>query len=259
MIDPRTELSWSDGVAIITLRRSDKLNALDTPMIESLAAISDEIDANHSARAAIITGEGKAFSAGGDIKAWAAMKPHEFGFDWIRKGHRAFTRLAELRVPLIAALNGHALGGGFELAATADFRIASNTAKIGMPETSLGMIPGWSGTQRLVNRFGAQVVRRMVLAGEIFLAPEALSLGLIDHIVEPDAVLERAKSYAQQIAARGPAANQTAKLLIATASGEGVAQAAETVASILAANSGDLRDGVQAFSERQAPQFKGSW
>lgn len=156
-----------DGhIAIMTVSRPEKRNALDLNMLSALMASADEVEANNAVRVAILTGEGQGFSAGGDIKAWGGMQPQEFGHGWVRHGHRVFERLATLRVPLIAALNGHALGGGLELAGIADIRIAEEQIKIGLPETSLGMVPGWSGTQRLVKRFGAQPVRRMALGGE---------------------------------------------------------------------------------------------
>ena len=259
MRDPRVALTWEDSVALITIYRPEKLNALDLEMLRALEDACDEIESNHDARAAVITGEGKAFSTGGDIKAWADMQPHEFGFDWVRVGHRVFSRLAELRVPLIAALTGHALGGGFELAATADIRIAEPQARIGMPETNLGMIPGWSGTQRLTTRFGAQVVRRMVLGGEIFSGEQALALGLVDNVVDTGHALEQAMAYAQRVAARGPAAIQSAKLLISAAASEASGAAIETVASILAAKTADLREGVDAFANKRPPNFKGGW
>ena len=108
MSDPRVALTWEGPVALITIYRPEKLNALDLDMLASLDDACVEIEGNHAARAAVITGEGKAFSTGGDIKAWASLLPHEFGFDWVRVGNRVFNRMAELRVPLIAALSGHA-------------------------------------------------------------------------------------------------------------------------------------------------------
>jgi enoyl-CoA hydratase/carnithine racemase len=259
MPDPRVALSWEGPVALITIYRPDKLNALDLDMLASLDDACAEIEGNHAARAAVITGEGKAFSTGGDIKAWSALLPHEFGFDWVRVGNRVFNRMAELRVPLIAALGGHALGGGLELAATADIRIAEPQARLGMPETGLGMVPGWSGTQRLVRRFGAQLVRRMVLGGEVFSGDEALALGLVDDVVDTGHALEAAMAYAARVAERGPAAVQTAKLMIAAASGEAPEMAIDTIASILAAKTADLREGVDAFGSKRPPAFKGEW
>ncbi len=200
-------------------------------------------------RVAILTGEGKAFSAGGDIKAWGGMEPQEFGHAWVRYGHRVFERLATLRVPLIAAMNGHALGGGLELAGTADIHIVERQAKIGLPETSLGMIPGWSGTQRLVRRFEAQIVRRMVLGGEMFTADEALSHGLVDHVVETGEALQAALAYAARWPNRGPAALEISKLMLSVANGEDNGTAVEALGSILAAKTGDLKEGVRSFTE----------
>ncbi len=259
MSDPRIALTREGPVAVVTIARPDKLNAFDIDMLDALDAACTQIERDHAVRAVVITGEGKAFSAGGDIKAWAAMAPQEFGFDWVRFGHRVFARLAELRVPVVAALNGHALGGGLELAACADIRIAEKQVKLGLPETGLGMVPGWSGTQRLVQRFGAQVVRRMALGGEIFTAAEALPLGLVDQLAEAGTAREAALAYAQRIAARGPTAVQVVKLMLASATGESSGTAVETIASILVAKTGDLKEGVAAFADKRAPNFKGEW
>ena len=159
------DLRFEGPLARLTLKRADKLNALDRAMIDALADAARAIDASPDARVAILSGEGKAFCAGGDIAAWGGLPPLEMWRDWTRAGHRAFEALARLRVPLIAALTGHAFGGGLELAAVADIRIAESGIKLGLPEIGLGMAPGWSGTQRLVRRFGASVVRRMALTG----------------------------------------------------------------------------------------------
>lgn len=249
-----------DGpIAVLTVSRPDKLNALDIDMLKALDAACDVVETNAVVRAAIITGEGKAFSAGGDIKAWGGMKPEEFGHQWVRFGHRVFERLATLRTPLIAALNGHALGGGLELAACADIRIAESHIRIGLPETGLGMVPGWSGTQRLVKRFGARIVRRMVLGGEMFSAEEGRANGLVDRVVETGTSLAEARTYAARVATRGPAALEISKLMIAVANGEDNGAAVEALGSILAAKTGDLKEGVAAFSEKRQATFKGEW
>lgn len=249
-----------DGhIALMTVSRPEKLNALDLDMLKALGNAADEVEANRAVRVAILTGEGKGFSAGGDIKAWGGMEPQEFGHAWVRYGHRVFERLATLRVPLIAALNGHALGGGLELAGVADIRIAEEHIKVGLPETGLGMVPGWSGTQRLVKRFGAQVVRRMALGGEIFTAEEARNLGVVDAVTPSGNAVAAAKDYAQRVAARGPAALEIVKLLIASANGEDNGTAVEALGSILAAKTGDLKEGVASFSEKRPAQFKGEW
>ncbi|OLP57863.1 enoyl-CoA hydratase [Xaviernesmea oryzae] len=246
-------------IALLTLVRPEKLNALDLDMLKALQDAADAVEADGRVRVAILTGEGKGFSAGGDIKAWGGMRPEEFGHAWVRHGHRVFERLATLRMPLIAALNGHALGGGLELAGVADIRIAEEHIKIGLPETGLGMVPGWSGTQRLVKRFGAQAVRRMALGGEVFSAEQAHGLGLVDAVVPTGQAVQAAKDQAARIAARGPAANEIVKLMIASASGEDNGTAVEALGSILAAKTGDLKEGVAAFTEKRAAEFKGEW
>ena len=245
--------------AVLTVSRPEKLNALDLDMLKALGEAADEVEANAAVRVAIITGEGKGFSAGGDIKAWGGMRPEEFGHSWVRHGHRIFERLATLRVPLVAALNGHALGGGLELAGVADFRIAEEHIKIGLPETGLGMVPGWSGTQRLVKRFGAQVVRRMALGGEIFTAEQGLSLGIVDAVAPTGRGVDAAKDYAARIASRGPAALEVAKLMIACANDEDNGTAVEALGSILVAKTSDLKEGVAAFSQKRPAVFKGEW
>ena len=170
-MSPFVELVFEGPCARLTLKRPDKLNALDRPMIDALFDAARAIDASQETRVAILSGEGKAFCAGGDIAAWGGLPPLEMWRDWTRAGHRAFEALARLRVPLIVALTGHAFGGGLELAAVADIRIAESGIKLGLPEFGLGMAPGWSGTQRLVRRFGASVVRRMALDGRDVLRP----------------------------------------------------------------------------------------
>ncbi len=246
-------------IAIMTISRPEKLNALDLDMLMALAAAADDVEANSHVRVAILTGEGKGFSSGGDIRAWGGMRPEEFGHAWVRHGHRIFERLATLRVPLVAALNGHALGGGLELAGVADIRIAEEHIKIGLPETGLGMVPGWSGTQRLVKRFGAQVVRRMALGGEIFTAHQAEALGLVDAVTSQGNGVAAATEYAERIAARGPAALEVVKLMIACANGEDNGAAVEALGSILVAKTGDLKEGIASFTEKRPAEFKGEW
>uniref|UniRef100_UPI00261825B5 enoyl-CoA hydratase/isomerase family protein n=1 Tax=uncultured Rhizobium sp. TaxID=155567 RepID=UPI00261825B5 len=153
MASGTVRIDIEEHVAILTVSRPEKRNALDLDMLKALTDAADEVEANGQIRAAVLTGEGKGFSAGGDIKAWGGMRPEEFGHAWVRHGHRVFERLATLRMPLIAAINGDALGGGLELAGIADIRIAEEQIRLGLPETGLGMVPGWSGTQRLVKRF----------------------------------------------------------------------------------------------------------
>ena len=254
--DPRIVLKFDGHVATIIIARAEKLNALDAEMVEALERAADRVERSE-ARVAILTGTGeKAFCAGGDIEAWAANSPFEFGRAWVRHGHRAFDRLARLRQPLIAILNGHALGGGLEIAAVADFRIAESHIKLGQPETSLGIIPGWSGTQRTVRRFGPQLVRRMAILGEVFTAEQGLAHGLVDAVVPKGAGLSKAAEWAAKIAGRGPAATEITKALINAAEGEEVERPLEWLAGALAASTDDLKEGVAAFRAKRPPEFK---
>jgi len=257
MTDDRVDLSLDGPIARLTLRRADKLNALDRPMIIALARAVEAIEDARDVRVAILSGEGKAFCAGGDIAAWSGLPPLDMWRDWTRLGHRAFEALARLRVPLIAALTGHAFGGGLELAATADIRIAETGIRLGLPETGLAMAPGWSGTQRLVRRFGAQVVRRMALGGQMFEVEEALRLGLIDEAVRPGQALARASAIARDIAARGPVAVQIVKSMINAAEGEDADAPIEALAGALTATTRDLGEGVAAFRAKRPARFEG--
>jgi enoyl-CoA hydratase len=251
------DLSFEGACAHLTLKRPEKLNALDRQMIDALFEGARAIEAAPDAQVAILSGEGKAFCAGGDIAAWADLPPLEMWRDWTRAGHRAFEALARLRVPLIVALTGHAFGGGLELAAVGDIRIAESGIKLGLPESGLGMAPGWSETQRLVRRFGASVVRRMALTGAMLLAEEGLPLGLVDEVVAKGEGLTRANELAADIARRGPLAVQMVKAMINAAEGEDRDAPIEGLAGALSAYTEDLAEGVAAFRAGRSPTFSG--
>lgn len=257
MSDARLHLELADRVARLTIRRAAKQNALDVEMVDALVPLCRQIE-GAGAVALILTGEGeKAFCAGGDIDAWSDLPPEAFGQRWVRDGHMAFDALARLSCPVIAVLNGHCLGGGLELAACADLRIAEAHVKIGQPETGLGIIPGWSGTQRAVRRFGPQTVRRMALFGEVFKAEEALSLGLVDQVVPTGQGMQAANLVVARLNARSPQATALAKMLINAAEGEERERLLESLAGRLAAGSPDLAEGLAAFRTKRPPDFKG--
>jgi enoyl-CoA hydratase len=256
-VSPFVELNFEGSCAKLTLKRPDKLNALDRPMIDAMLEGARAIEASSEARVAILSGEGKAFCAGGDIAAWSGLPPLEMWRDWTRAGHRAFEALARLRIPLIVVLTGHAFGGGLELAAVGDIRIAESGIKLGLPESGLGMAPGWSGTQRLVRRFGSSVVRRMALTGAMFSAEEGLQLGLVDEVVAKGEGLSRAATLAVEVAKRGPIAVQMVKAMINAAEGEDSDAPIEGLAGALTAYTEDLVEGVAAFRAKRAPTFSG--
>jgi enoyl-CoA hydratase/carnithine racemase len=255
-VSPFVELTFEGPVARIA-RRPEKLSALDRDMIDALGEAARAVESSREARAAVLYGEGKAFCAGGDIAAWGGLPPLETWRDWTRAGHRAFEALARLRVPLIAALTGHAFGGGFELAAVADIRIAESGMKLDLPESGLGMAPGWSGTQRLVRRFGASIVRRMALTGQMFTAEEGLPLSLVDEVAPKGEALARAKKMAADVAKRGPVAVQIVKQMINAAEGEDRDAPIEGLADAFTAMTEDLAEDVVAFREKRSPQVNG--
>lgn len=243
------------AIALITLDRAAKRNALDRAMVEGLAKACRDVE-HSAARVAILTGAGdKSFSAGGDIAAWSADTPEEFGRFWVREGHLVFDALARLRQPVIAVLNGDCLGGGLELAACADYRIAERHGRFGQPETGLGIIPGWSGTQRTVRRFGAQVVRRMALFGEVFDAEAALELGLVDQVCDKGEGIATARAVAGELLSRSPQASELTKMLINVAEGEERERVLDAIAGQLAAGSRDLAKGLEAFRNKKKPEF----
>lgn len=256
MSDP-VRLDIAAGIATITLARPEKLNALDDVMVGLLGRFADAVDADRAVRAVILTAEGKAFCAGGDIVAWGGLSPLEMGQGWVRSGHRVFDKLARMKPPVIAAMNGHALGGGLELAVTADIRICEAQAKIGLPETGLGMIPGWSGTQRLVKRLGGQVARRLALTGEIVTAEQALTMGIVDQLVEKGGALAAAQAMAERICQRGPVANIVVKQLINAAEDEDNGAIMEALASSLVSYTDDVKEGVSAFQQKRTPTYRG--
>ena len=256
-MEARLDLVIAGGIAQLTIRRADKLNALDAAMVASLIPLCHQIEQS-KARVVILTGEGgKAFCAGGDIAAWSDWSAADFGRHWVRDGHGAFDALARLAQPVIAVLNGHALGGGLELAACADLRIAEAHVKLGQPETGLGIIPGWSGTQRAVRRFGAQTVRRMALFGEVFTADQALALGLVDQVVPTGTGMAAATAVATRLMERGGQATEITKMLINAAEGEERERVLEALAGALAAGSDELAEGLAAFREKRKPRFPG--
>lgn len=255
MSDPRVELSIDGHIARITLRRPEKLNAIDEDMIDALLQACRVIERS-DARIAILSGEGgKSFCAGGDIEAWSRLDAETFMRRWLRDGHGAFDALARLTVPLIAVLNGHALGGGLELAACADLRIAEAHVKIGQPEPGLGIIPGWSGTQRASRRFGTQLVRRMALFGEIYTAQEALALGLVDQVVATGEGAAAAEAAAARVLKRAPRATELTKMLINAAEGEERERVVETLAGAVAAASEELAEGLSAYKQKRPARF----
>lgn len=247
----------NDGpITHLKIQRPKKLNAFNAEMVQSLLGVCHQIEHQSESRVVILSGEGKAFSAGGDIAAWSGETPTNFGRHWVRDGHAAFDALARLRQPVIAVLDGHALGGGLELAACADYRIAERQIKLGQPETGLGIIPGWSGTQRAVRRFGGSVVRQMALFGAVFEAEEACKLGLVDQVVDEGQGLAVALEIANEILSRGSEATELTKMLINAAEGEETERVLEALAGTVAAASPELAKRLETFNQKRTNKKK---
>ena len=248
-----------DGhVAHVTLARAAKLNALTPAMLDELEAIARMLEADTEVRVVVLTGTGeKAFCVGADINEWAALQPLDMWRRWVRRGHQVFDQWARLRQPVIAALNGHAFGGGLELAITADIRIAADTAEFALPEASIGTCPGWSGSQRLVKLVGASHAKYMALSGLRISAARALASGLVHEVEAASTLAQRAAALAREIAAKAPVSLQLTKQLVNAAAGEDAGVVLEAMAGALAAGTQDGAEGVRSFREKRAPNYTG--
>ena len=251
-------LAIDGAVATVTLNRPEKLNALTMEMIDALSSIAARLDADRAVRCIILTGAGmRAFCVGADINAWSALEPLDMWRVWTKRGHQVFEQWARLRQPVIAAINGHALGGGLELAAAADLRIAPATAEFGLPEVSIATCPGWSGTQRLTSLIGPARVKYLALTGRRIAAQEALRIGLVQELAADEGVMRGAERLAREICALAPVCVQLTKQLIDAGSGAGLAHALEGLAGALAGTTQDAREGLASFRERRAPSYQG--
>jgi enoyl-CoA hydratase len=249
----RVVLVNEDGIATLTLDRPAKLNAIGPEMLAELDQLIAKIDVDPSACVVIITGSGdRAFSVGADVNAWAALEPLDMWRSWIRDGHRVLQRLAHLRQPTIAAINGYAFGGGLELALAVDIRIAADSATFALPETKIGTLPGWAGTKRLPEAIGVARAKQMIFSGCRIDAETAEHWGLVNEVVTPAALMERCRELASEIAANAPISVQLAKAAV-----NGDASLPEALAGALAAGTEDGREGVAAFRQKRPPRFSG--
>lgn len=246
-----------DGAtAVLTLDNAAKLNALTTDMLNALEARVQEVERDTAIRALILTGAGeKAFCCGADIGAWGGLSPAEFARHWVRDGHRIFDRLARLGKPTIAAINGHAFGGGLELASCCDIRLVTPRATLALPEAKVGIVPGWSGTQRLTRLLPEATVKEMALFGRRLSSDRAVALGYAAEIAED--VKARALEIAAELHALSPRATEIAKNMIHAAVGEDTHAVVEALGSAAAAASADRDEGVAAFMDKRNPQFSG--
>jgi len=204
------QLAVSEGIATVTINRPQALNALNTRFFLEMDAMIKQVSDMPDIRVMIITGEGKAFVAGADISEMVDMPPEQ-GVAFSKTGQNTFRSLEKMEIPVIAAINGFALGGGLELAMGCDFRIASNKAKFGQPEVNLGMIPGYAGTHRLPRLTGLGDALFLLMSGEMIGADEALRIGLVQKVTEPEQLMEETVRIAKVIASKGPQAVKKVK------------------------------------------------
>jgi len=258
MSDALVRLEREGHVATVTLTRPAKLNSLTPAMLDQLERCARDIEADEGVRAVVLAAEGdKAFCVGADINEWAALAPLDMWRRWVRRGHQVFDQWARLRPPVIAALNGHAFGGGLELAITADIRIAVDAAQFALPEASIATCPGWSGTQRLVALIGASRAKYLALTGRRLNAAEALAGALVHQVVASSDLRNSVMTLAHELAAKAPVSVQLTKQLVNAASGEDRAATLEAMAGALAATTEDAAEGIASFRERRAPTYVG--
>jgi enoyl-CoA hydratase len=247
----------ADGLAELRLDNPAKLNCFTIDMLGQMAGHLELIESRPEVRAVIVTGEGdKAFCSGADINAWGALSPAEFARTWVRGGHRLFDRLARLSKPTVAALNGHAFGGGLELAAACDIRVIAPGATIALPEAGVGIVPGWSGTQRLARLLPEAMLKEMALFGRRIGAERLIAAGFVAEIADDPRVASR--EIAGKVASLSPRATEIAKAMIHAGAGEDRAAMIEALGSAAIAATADRDAGVSAFRAKRKPEFPGT-
>ncbi|OLO27653.1 enoyl-CoA hydratase [Alkalihalophilus pseudofirmus] len=240
-------------IGLITID-SPPVNALETQVLEELAEIVNNI--SEDVNVVIITGAGnKAFVAGADIKDFPNLTK-ETGIELVKKGQQIFQQIEDLDQPVIAAVDGFALGGGLELALACDFRIATKRSQFGLPEVKLGVIPGYGGTQRLPRLIGSGKAKQLIFSGEFLSAEEALNVGIVEEVTEGSA-LEAAQKWAEKIAQRGPLAVRAAKKAVNEGLNQTLEEGLNTEATYFGsiAETEDMNEGVAAFFEKREPKF----
>ncbi|MCR5481280.1 MAG: enoyl-CoA hydratase/isomerase family protein [Clostridia bacterium] len=246
-----------ENIGYVTIDRPKALNALNNEVLDELHDVFTKISEDDSVRAVIMTGEGKAFVAGADIALMHSIDAVQ-GRVMMIKGHGVMNLIESVEKPVIAAVNGFALGGGCELAMACDFRIASEKAKFGQPETGLGIIPGFGGTQRLPRLVGKAMGKKLIMTGEIIDAAEALRIGLVEQVVPPEELMAEAEKLAKTIASKAPIAVAAAKAVINNGFGMDMktASALEIEAFTAPFSSQDKTEGMGAFLEKREPVFQ---
>jgi len=253
-------LTREEDIAIVTFNRPKVLNALNHVTMEELSAVLDELADESDIRCIILTGAGeKAFVAGADVNELRAIASVADGAAFAAKGQTVLFKVENFDKPVIAAINGYALGGGCELAMACDIRVAADSARLGQTEINLGIIPGWGGTQRLPRLVGKGRAKWLILTGDMISAQEALRIGLVDFVVGADMLMETAKELAHKIASKAPLALAWAKRSINVGAETDLVTACAYEASQfgLVCGTEDRLEGTSAFLEKRPPQFRG--
>ena len=245
-----------EGIALVTISRPQALNALNSDFFREMNAWLDEVGKNADVRVMILTGEGKAFVAGADIAEMADMGP-EAGKKFSLTGQATFQRLEDMAIPVIAAVNGFALGGGCELAMACDIRIASTNAKFGQPEVNLGLIPGYAGTQRLSRIVGLSNALYLLMTADMIPAAEAFRMGLVQKVTEPEQLLDEAWNMARKIASKGPLAVKNVKKVTRSGMELPFPDACSLEAEYFGNSfgNGESGEGMKAFLEKRNPKW----
>lgn len=251
----------NDNIATVTLNRPDKLNGLNIKMVEELSHVAENIVSDKSVRAVIITGAGRAFSAGADIREMMTPGQPSLISTWLAKGEQVpcFSRIQNIDKPVIGAINGLAIGGGCELALLCDLRIASIEAKFGFGEIKIGVIPAGGGTVRSPRIIGMTKAKELLFFGDPIDAEEAYRLGLVNKVVPPKRLLDEAKQWASTLAQRPPLALKAAKACLAVGTEIPLPAALEfeVKEAALLFKTEDQDEGMRAFLEKRQPVFKG--
>jgi len=247
-----------DRLCVITLNRPNVMNAFSDEMINELRASQADINSDMSVTVVIVTGAGRAFQAGADIEELSRMTPMDV-LRWNEGLLRVNAGMEKLRQPVIAAINGMAMGGGLELALSCSIRIAVKSAKLALPEVKLGIIPGTGGTQRLPRLIGKGRAYKMILTGDVVSADEALSMGLVDEVVEDGQALEAAEKLAGKILKCAPLAVELAKDSVELGMNMPLEEAVQYSQKncVTCFSTEDMKEGTRAFLEKRKPAFRG--
>jgi len=249
----------NERIATITLNRPEALNAFSKEVVSEVLQALEDVRTDGNVRVVVLTGAGeKAFSAGADIKTmkgFNALKARELSL----MGERLCSALENLEKPVIAAINGYALGGGLEVAMSCDLRIASERARMGQTEINIGLIPGWGGTQRLTRLIGRTKAKELVFTGKMIDAKRAEQLGVVNMVFPAEEFREEVRQFAKELAAKAPVALKVAKALINKGADMSLdsAIALEREGFGVVGSTEDLQEGVSAFTEKRKPTFKG--